>query len=439
MPFSLSCLARPLRVCRRVPGLDEILRGRCISGKLAEAVGILCCGGWGVDPQTYAVLLQECINLKDLFQGRRIHAQMITVGFSPDQYLMNKLIILYAKHGDLTTSHYLFDKIHERSLISWNAMISGYVQKRLEQEGLSLYYQMRGSGLEPDQFTFASVFRACAGLATLEQGKRAHAVMIKVRNRTNVVVNSALVDMYFKCSSPLDGRLAFDKSLEKNVITWTTLISGYGHHGRVEEVLRFFEKMLEEGCRPNYVTFVAVLSACSYGGLIDEGKRYFSSMTSEYNIKPGVEHIASMVDLLGRAGRLVEAYEVVKRLPSCDHSQIWGALLGACRVHGNIDLLRITAKKFFKLDTENAGKYVVLSNAYASFGLWDSASEVREMMKGMGMKKEPGCSWIEVQNKVHTFCVGDNSHEQIMQIYTIIKDLDPTMKDAGYVSEQLTQ
>ncbi|XP_068641307.1 pentatricopeptide repeat-containing protein At4g16470 [Aristolochia californica] len=439
MPFSLSCLPRPLRVLRKLPELDEILRGHCFSGKLAEAVEILCFRGSRVDPQTYAFLLQECINRKDVFRGRRIHAQMITVGFSPDQYLMNKLIILYAKHGDMGTSSYLFDKIRDRNLISWNAMISGYVQKCLDQEGLSLYYQMRGLGLEPDQFTFASVFRACASLATLEQGKRAHAVMIKVQTRTNVVVNSALVDMYFKCSCPLDGRLVFDKSLEKNVITWTALISGYGHHGRVQEVLSVFQQMLEEGCRPNYVTFVAVLSACSYGGLIDEGKRYFSCMTREYNIRPGVEHVAAMVDLLGRAGRLDEAYEFVKRSPSCGHSQIWGALLGACGVHGNVELLKITAKRFFNLDIENAGKYVVLSNAYASFGLWENASDVRETMKGLGMKKEPGCSWIEVQSKVHSFCVGDNSHERIKQIYDIIKELDPMMKDSGYVPEQLIQ
>ncbi|RVW33620.1 Pentatricopeptide repeat-containing protein [Vitis vinifera] len=373
-----------------------------------EAVGLLCRTGLQVEPATYALLLQECIFKKEFKTGRRIHAQMIVVGYYPDEYLKTKLLILHAKTGDLDTSHILFDDLSKKSLISWNAMIAGYVQKGLEEEGLNLYDEMRQSGLTPDQYTFASVFRACATLATLEKGKQAHCVMIKSQIKENVVVNSALMDMYFKCSSLYDGHRVFNKSLNRNVITWTALISGYGQHGRVAEVLVFFSKMKTEGFRPNYVTFLAVISACSHGGLVNEGWEYFMSMTRDYGIQPRGQHYAAMVDLLGRAGRLHEAFEFVQNSPCGEHSVIWGALLGACRVHGNIDMLRFAAKKYFDLEPENAGKYVVLSNAYATFGLWDNVAEVRGVMRESGMRKDPGYSRIEVQREVHFFLMGIN-------------------------------
>ncbi|KAJ4976567.1 hypothetical protein NE237_001673 [Protea cynaroides] len=415
--------------------LDTRLKGLCYSGRLKEAVSILCHTGSPLDPQTYALLLQECIYRKQFNKGRSIHAQMIKVGFTPDQFLQTKLLILYAKNGDMETAHVLFGRIPDPSLVSWNALISGYVQKGLEERGLDLYYRSRNCGFKPDQFTFASVFRACATLATLEQGKQAHGVMIKSQTRENIVVNSSLMDMYFKCSSPQDGHQVFNKSSERNVITWTALISGYGLHGRVQEVLELFHRMLNEGFKPNYVTFLAVLSACSHGGLVSEGWWYFSSMTRDYGIRPRGKHYAAMVDLLGRSGRLKEAYTFVQNSPCHEHSVIWGALLGACRTHGDIELVKLSAKKFFELETENAGKYVVLSNTYAAFGLWENVTEVREVMRAIRVKKEPGYSWIEIKGKVHTFLVGDKSHQQIEQIYETMNKLSSNLKDADYIPD----
>ncbi|KAL6990659.1 thymidine kinase [Sarracenia purpurea var. burkii] len=337
---------------------------------------------------------------------------MVVVGFVLNEYLITKLLILYAKAGDLKTASNLFNKLPETSLISWNAIIAGHVQNGLVEIGLNLYYKMRQSALTPDQYTFASVFRACATLATLHQGKQAHGVFIKSQISGNVVVNCALVDMYFKCSSPCDGQLIFDKSLDRNVVTWTALISGYGQNGCVEKVLQSFQRMINEGHRPNSVTFLAVLSACSHGGLVHEGWEYFSSMTRDYGIQPRGSHYAAMVDLLGRAGRLQEAYDFVQNSPFVEHSVIWGALLGACQIHGNMDMVKYAAKRFFELEQENTGKYVVLCNAYATFGLWDSVAEMRGQMKEFGIKKEPGYSMIEVQREVHFFFMADNSHKQ---------------------------
>ncbi|XP_009344956.2 pentatricopeptide repeat-containing protein At4g16470 isoform X1 [Pyrus x bretschneideri] len=411
--------------------LDKTLRGLCYSGRLAEAVALLCRTGLEFNPATYALLLQECIFRKEYKKGKRIHAHMIVVGFVLNEYLKTKLLILYAKSGDLRTAHILLDMLLEKSLVSWNSIIAGYVQKGLEDVGLSLYNKMRQRGLIPDQYTFASVFRACASLATLEHGKQAHGVMIKCQIGQNVVVSSALMDMYFKCSDISDGHRVFDTSQNRNAITWTALISGYGQHGRVVEVLHLFHRMKSEGFRPNYVTFISVLSACGHGALVDEAWEYFSSMTRDYGIRPRAQHYAALVDVLGRVGRLEEAYEFVSNSPYKEHSVIWGAFLWACRIHGDRDLLKLAAKKYFALEPENAGKYVVLSNAYATFGLWDNVAKVRDMMKESGIVKEPAYSKIEVQKEVHFFLMGDTYHKQSKQIYEMAKLVDFSLKGSA--------
>lgn len=368
-------------------------------------------------------------------KGKRIHAQMVVVGHVPNEYLNTKLLILYAKSGDLETAYILHDKLLEKSLVSWNAMIAGYVQKGLGEVGLEFYFKMRQSGLIPDQYSFASVFRACATLASLEHGKRAHGVMIKCQIGDNVVVASALVDMYFKCSSLSDGHKVFNKSSNRNVITWTALISGYGQHGRVFEVLESFNSMINEGFRPNYVTFLAVLAACGRGGFVSEAWRYFSLMTTSYGIEPRGQHYAAMADLLARAGRLREAYNFVLDAPCKEHSVIWGALVGGCKVHEDIDLMKYAAANYFALDPENSGKYVVLANAFAASGLWDNVAEIRGMMKKSGMSKDPGYSRIEIQREFHFFVKSDKSHKQTEEIYKTINTITPILKDAGYIPQ----
>ncbi|XP_062088144.1 pentatricopeptide repeat-containing protein At4g16470 isoform X1 [Humulus lupulus] len=414
--------------------LDKTLKGLCFSGSLNEAVSLLCHSGLQVNPKTYALLLQECIYMKEYNSGRRIHAQMTVLGFVPNEYLKTKLLILYAKSGELGTAHLLLDKLLEKNLVSWNAIIAGYFQKGQTDMGLSLYYKMRQSGFIPDQYTFASVFRAFATLASLEHGKQAHGLLIKCNIKDNVVVSSALLDMYVKGSSLSDAHLVFDTSVNKNVITWTALIFGYGLHGRVREVLELFHRMKAEAVRPNYVTFLSVLSACSHGGLIDEGWEYFSSM-KDYGIQPREQHYSAMVDLLGRAGRLKEAYEFILSSPCKEHSVAWGALLGACRMHGDMNLLKLAEKKYFELEPENAGKYVVLANAYATFGLWENVAKVRAAMKESGMIKEPAYSKIEVKREVHFFHKGDKTHLQSEEIYEMIEVITCILKDVGYVPD----
>ncbi|KAI4341519.1 hypothetical protein MLD38_026232 [Melastoma candidum] len=412
------------------------MRDLCYCGRAADAVRLLCDSGVRVEPRTYALLLQECINRKEFRKGRVVHGQMVVSGYVPNEFLKTKLLIFYMKSGNMAVAEVFFGRLVDRTLISWNSMIAGYVQAgECDGIALDLFYQLRWSGLVPDQYTFASIFRACSSFATLEHGKRAHCVLMKCPIRENVVVSSALLDMYFKCSNVPDGKRVFEESSERNVVTWTALISGYGLHGMAAEVLDCFREMVNGGFRPNYVTFLAVLSACCHRGMVDEGWEYFTSMNGVYGIQPRRQHYAAMVDLLGRAGRLEEASQLIMKSPCKEHPVIWGALLESCRTYGVGDLLQHAAKKYFELEPENAGKYVVLCNAYATFGFWDNVAAVRKVMRDSGMAKEPAYSRIEVKAKVHFFFKGDNSHEESERILAMAKDIQNVLRDITCLPE----
>ncbi|KAF0931425.1 hypothetical protein E2562_004552 [Oryza meyeriana var. granulata] len=403
-------------------GLARTLRALCIAGDLSKAVRLLCrspvCPGAG----TYALLLQECVNRRDARMGKRIHARMVSTGFDYGVYIVTKLLIFYVKIGELGVARNMFDGMPQRSVVVWNAMISGCARGGVEAQAVEMFGSMRAEGIRPDQFTFASVLCACARLAALEHGRRVHSVMVKSRvggGGGNVFVDSALVDMYLKCSSPEDASRAFAAAPARNVTMWTAVISGHGQHGRVAEALALFEQMTRvDRLRPNDVTFLAVLSACAHAGLVDEGLRHFSSMSSDYGLTPRGEHYAAVVDMLARVGRLRDAYELVKNLPDCqEHSVVWGALLGAGRKHGDVRLVELAARRFFRLQPGNAGKYVVLANTYAARQMWSSVAGAHEAMRSLGIKKDPAWSAIEVQGKRHTFLAGDSYHNECSAIY----------------------
>jgi pentatricopeptide repeat protein len=291
---------------------------------------------------------------------------------------------------------------------------------------------MHRAGIELSPVTISCVLPACAILAALQQGKEIHNYAIKRELRSNVSVGSALVDMYGKCGDVEIARKVFDKMNKRDVILWTSLIAGYGMHGYGEDALALFHHMERTNLKPDHVTFVALLSACSHAGLINEGWQCFDRMKIEYRITPLVEHYACMVDLLGRSGHLDEAYEFIKKMPIEPSSGVWGALLGACRVHCNVHLAEIVAEHLFEMEPGNPGFYVLLSNIYAAVGRRDGVHEVRSMMKERGVKKMPGCSWIELNNKVHAFIAGDKSHPRLEEIHATLENLVQQLKEEGY-------
>lgn len=251
----------------------------------------------------------------------------------------------------------------------------------------------------------------------------------------NVFVGTSVIDMYCKCGRVGMARKAFNRMKEKNIKSWTAMLAGYGMHGQAREALEVFDEMQNAGVKPNYITFVSVLAACSHAGLVKEGWHWFNAMTAKFNIIPGVEHYGCMVDLLGRAGHLNEAYDLIKGMKVNPDFIVWGALLGACRIHKNVELGEISARMLFELDPKNCGYYVLLSNIYADAGRWDDVDRLRVMMKKRGLVKPPGYSLVELKGQIHVFLVGDKEHPRHEEIYVYLETLSVKMQETGYVPD----
>lgn len=364
-----------------------------------------------------------------------IHAYIIKSGFESNISVGNTLLDVYAKCERIELARKVFDKMSERNVVSWTGIIAGYTQYGHANEALALLYQMQEEDIEPEVITMVSVLPACAHLAALQQGRCIHAYIIRRGSELDVPVHSALLTMYAKCGCIEVARQLFDKMAERDLVSWSAMITGYGMHGDGENALALFSQMQQIGINPDNITFIGILSACSHAGLVDEGLQYFDWMSQDYSLTPGVEHYACMVDLMGRAGRLDEAHNFIKRMPIEPDVNVWGALLGACRIHSNIELGEFVSKRLVELEPKKVGNYVLLSNIYAAAGRWDNVLKVRSMLKDRGLKKTPGSSWIELKNRVHSFSVGDKSHPQSEKIYTLLESLAEQMKNAGYVPD----
>eukprot|EP01018_Ginkgo_biloba_P037421 Gb_09407 [translate_table: standard] len=391
--------------------------------------------GMKLDSITVVSILSACAQLGALQQGKCIHDYTIRNYFELDVFVATALVDMYAKCGTTNVARHLFDKMSKRNVVSWSAMIGGYAHNGHANEALALFNQMQLETVKPNSVTMVSVLLACALLGALQQGKGLHGYIIKSGFDLDVFVGNTLVDMYAKCGSIELARQSFNKMLTRNLASWNAIIAGYRMHGHAEDVLALFAQMQQTGMKPNHITFLCVLSACSHAGLVDEGWHHFDCMTQDYGIVPMVKHYACMVDLLGRAGRLDGAHDFIKKMPIEPDASVWGALLGACRIHCNIDLGERVAECLFNLEPGNAGFYVLLSNIYAAAERWDDVAKVRTMMKDRGVKKTPGWSLIEVNNKVHTFLVGDRSHPQSEKIYATLETLAGKMKEAGHVPD----
>ncbi|KAL0419206.1 UNVERIFIED_CONTAM: Pentatricopeptide repeat-containing protein [Sesamum radiatum] len=327
----------------------------------------------------------------------------------------------------------------ERNGVSWCSMLAVYEQNDIGEKACEVFLQARRAGVEPSDFMVSSVLSACAGLATLEAGRVVHGLAVKACIEENIFVGSALVDMYGKCGSIEDSERAFFMMPRRNLICWNALIGGYAHQGLADVALELFKEMTNckqsEGLQPNYVTFVCVLTACSRGGMVNVGMDIFESMRGKYGISPGAEHYACIVDMLGRAGQLERAYQFIRQMPIRPTISIWGALLGACKMHGKSELGKIAAENLFELDPQDSGNHVLLSNMFAAAGQWDEANLVRKEMKDVGIKKGAGCSWISVKNSIHVFQAKDTSHSRHYEIQAMLAKLRKDMKAAGYIPD----
>lgn len=388
----------------------------------------------GVKPDKYAFpfALKSCAGLSDLHVGRLIHQHSVCCGYS-DIYIDAALVDMYSKCGDIEAARLVFDKMTQRDLVSWTSMISGYAHNSYNSETLEFFDVMRDSGVKPSRVAILSVLLACGNLGGLRKGEWLHTHVIKTGFDSDILVATAIIDMYSKCGSLRLAHALFDETRGKDVVCWSAMIGNYGFHGHGRKAIDLFQKMIREGVHPNHVTFTCVLSACSHSGLLEEGNKYFQLMKEEFGISPKLSNYSCMVDLLGRVGQLHEAEKLIQTMPIEPDVSIWGSLLSACRVHGNIDLAEKIADRIFQLDPFHEGYHVLLSNIYAAKSRWGEVEKVRKMMGRSGINKIQGFSLVEHNNTVHKFGVGDKSHPQSERIYSLLEELTVSSKRLGYV------
>ncbi|KAL5582261.1 hypothetical protein UlMin_014703 [Ulmus minor] len=313
----------------------------------------------------------------------------------------NVMITGYAKQGEMERARQLFDEVTKRDVVTWNAMIAGYVSSGTTKKALEMFEEMLSVGEQPDEVTKLSLLSACADMGDLDAGQKIHSsILEKGFGDMSILLRNALIDMYAKCGSIEMALEVFRGMKHKDVSSWNSVIGGLAFHGHAQEAVNLFKEMLRTKIRPNEITFVGVLVACSHAGKVEEGRRYFNLMTNEYKIEPNIKHYGCMVDILGRAGLLNEAFEFVDKMEIEPNAIVWRTLLGACRIHGNVELGRQANEQLLRMRKSESGDYVLLSNIFASQGEWDGVEKVRKSMDDSGVIKEAGCSLIEA-NSIH--------------------------------------
>lgn len=368
-----------------------------------------------------------CANVAALESGKQIHSHIIKAGLDSNVRITSALLDMYAKSGSMCDVREVFARMTEQDRVSWTAMITGCAENGFVEEALELFCHMKKANASPDEFTISSVLAACASVS-LEQGKQVHAYVKKIGLELVVIVGNSLLTMYAKCGSIESAHQVFGEMLQRNLSSWNSMIMGCAQHGQGKDALQLFKQMQEANLQPDHITFLGVLHACCHIGLVNEGYHYFYSMSRDHNITPRIDHYACMVDLLGRAGHLNEAEDFISLMPCEPGILVWQTLLGACRIHGNVELGVRAAEHLVDLDPQDVATYVLLSNIYAAAGRWDDRARVRKTMKDRGLRKEPGCSWIEVNNRVHAFVVEDKLHPQIRSIDDKFDELSDLMR-----------
>uniref|UniRef100_K3XT44 Pentatricopeptide repeat-containing protein n=1 Tax=Setaria italica TaxID=4555 RepID=K3XT44_SETIT len=424
-----------------------------------------------------------------------IHAVAVMRGVDHMPYVVNALIDAYASRGDgLVDARSLFDTLGAgRTAASWTSMIAGYARWGMENTGLQLFQKMIQDDIELSPFTCSIAIHACASLGDLYTGQQIHVVSIRKALGANLAVANSLIDMYCTCESIVDARRLFDEMPERNLVTWNTIIAGssrndprmamqllvdmdiepncltltsitsacaglaalrcgqqvfnmmackdilswtsmiggYGMNGYANEAIDLFNSMVHAGVRPDHVVFVGLISACSHAGLVDEGWNLFMSMLFEYSIQPNMEIYGCVTNLLARAGRLREAFNLIDTMPLTPDESVWGALLGACKMHKNVELGRLAARKIIEINPDAAKTYILLANIYAADSKWGDYAVMRRWLRGTGSSKEVGMSWIEVTDKMYSFSTADSNSLQVSLADEVLRILVQHMDEAG--------
>ncbi|CAM8960094.1 unnamed protein product [Rhodiola kirilowii] len=345
----------------------------------------------------------------------------------------NVMISGLGLNGKVIQARQIFDTMTDRDEGTWSGMIKVYEQRGFELEAVDVFITMQRRGILPNFPSLTSFLSVCATLGNLHHGRQIHTHLLRFQLDSDIIAMTILMTMYVKCGELAKAKRVFDWCPKKDIVMWNSIISGYAQHGFGDEALGVFTEMISFGIKPDDVTFIGVLSACSYTGMVAEAQVIFDSMKVRYQVQPKTEHYACMVDLLGRASKVNEAMDLIKKMPMEPDAIIWGSLLGACRNHMNLELAEVAANKLLKLEPQNAGPYILLSNLYASQGRWRDVADLRHNMKENNVTKSPGCSWIEIDKAVHMFTGGENvPHPEHSLIVKKLEELGGLLREAGY-------
>lgn len=391
-----------------------------------------------VEPNEIALLnvLTACASARDLETATQVVKHMKENGIRYSTVLSAALMDVYCKCGQVTHARKMFNDMPARNVVFWNIMIKIYVENSEYKDALQLFRQMQLEGMRADKVTMTSLVLACTHLGALEVGKWLHAYTKREGIEMDVVLGTALVDMYAKCGCVENAVEMFDEMPHKNVMTWTALIRGLAMCGHGEKALQVFDEMRRSDVKPDSITYVGVLTACSHAGLVEEGRAHFGSMLSVYNIEPTIEHFGCMVDMFGRAGDLEKAVDLVRTMPMRPDNFVLGGLLAACRIQNNVEIAETTARKLLELDPDHAGTYVLLSNIYSAIGKREEAERVRSLMEERKVRKPPGCSMVEIDGEIHEFFMGDEMHPRAAEIYEMVENMMERIGTAGYVAKR---
>ncbi|KAG8372103.1 hypothetical protein BUALT_Bualt12G0031700 [Buddleja alternifolia] len=435
-----------LEVFERLPRKDDIvlwnamINGYVQIGEFDKALVIFKrMGDSGLSPNRFTVtgVLSALALAGDIYNGKLIHAFAIKMGYDSGVAVLNALIDMYGKCRQVEDAVLIFENMIEKDMYSWNSIISVLEQSGDHDGTLRLLKGMLSCGVQPDLVTVTVALPACSHLAALMHGREIHAYMIinGLEKRGNTYTDNAIMDMYAKCGSMREARLVFEGIKVKDVASWNIMVMGYGMHGFGNEAFDFFTRMCDNGLRPDEVSFVGVLAACSHAGFITRGRELLSKMESLYSVTPAIEHYACVIDMLGRAGQVEEAFELISNMPIKPNQVVWRSFLAACRLHGNADLAEVAAQRVLELEPEHCGNYVLMSNIYGAAGRYEEVAELRHTMRQQDVKKSPGCSWIELSDGVHVFLNGDRSHPEEYFVYDGLDSLTGCLHECGYTRD----
>lgn len=423
---------------RNAVSWNAIISGHADCGFGEEAFGLFSLmrrEGFSVDCFTMMGLISAVASM-DCRTGVGVHGYAIRTGFENDQLVRTALMDMYVSGKYIEDACLIFNEMPVNNVVPWTLMLKGLSRGRYWNKAMKHFNEMmRLEDLELDAVSFISILSSCSSSGSLQQGRRIHALIVKTGFAHVVLLGSAIIDMYANCASLEDAKQYFEEMDEKDVACWNAMIAGNGMNGNGNNAVNLFFQMKDSGINPNELTLLCILSACSHAGMVDQGLHIFRHMVSSWGVVPNSRHYACVIDLLGRAGKLCDAYSLVNSMPLFPSFDVYCALLSACKIHGEIELAIEISEKLFGLEPNDAGYYALLSNMYASAGNWEAVKTTQELLRSKGLNKDPGLSSIEINGELYTFMAGQKDHPQYLEVEGLIKHMISEIKEAGYMPD----